>query len=343
MGGLYRCHLHYAEEHSFGPSSVVVKMRSDDPNSRKIAKTFLLYQKEIAFYRDIAPLAAISVPKLHYCDFDPKTHDFVLVLEDLKHMVVANQLSGGTKEQGRTAIRHLARFHARFWETVNEPLIEDYFSLVAPSFTIKIHVGFRTSVDKVLNIFDRDLSSVAKDLIRAFGNDLAGFYHEMAQEPKTLTHGDYRLDNLFYGGPEQSELVAIDWQTNGIGVGMSDVAYFMAGSLDPLVRRSIERDAIEEYHKTTVVDGQASWNFEECWLTYRKSMVLAMTVPVIAAGQLTLDDERAFELVRVGLQRFNAAIEDLDVGEFLPLRRSIFSIPGVLSTAGNSLARFVRT
>ena len=113
-------------------------------------------------------------------------------------MEAASQLTGGTAEQGRLSIRHAARFHARFWDKVDEPPLADYFSLVAPSFTMKIHVGFHNSVAKVLDVFDRDLSPVAKDLVRAFGNDLAGHYHEMAQGPKTLTHGDYRLDNMFF-------------------------------------------------------------------------------------------------------------------------------------------------
>ncbi|MCY4128409.1 MAG: phosphotransferase [Gammaproteobacteria bacterium] len=343
VGGLYRCHLRYESVDESGPTSVVIKIRSNDPKSLKVAKTFLLYQKEVAFYRDIASLTPISVPKLHYCDFDPKSHDFVLVLEDLEHLDVPNQLNGGTEEQGRIAIRHAARLHARFWNKVKEPPLNGYFSLVAPSFTVKIHVGFHNSVAKVLDVFDRDLSPVAKDLIRAFGDDLAGHYHEMARGPRTLTHGDYRLDNMFFGQSSGPELVVIDWQTNGIGVGMADVAYFMAGSLDPSIRQSIERDAIAEYHEITSVNGGANWNFDECWRAYRQAFVAAMTVPVIAAGELSLDNERAFELVQTGIRRMNAAVEQLNVDEFMPRRRSIFTVPGFQSAIANQVSRLVRT
>lgn len=341
VGGLYRCSLHYDPGVQAEPSSVVVKIRSDDPKSLKVAKTFLLYQKEVAFYRDIAPSTPISVPKLHHCAFDSSSHDFVLVLEDLDRLDVPNQLTGGNEEQGRIAIRHAARLHARFWNKINEPPLRGYFSLVAPSFTVKIHVGFHNSVAKVLNVFDRELSPVAKDLITAFGNNLAGHYHEMSQGPRTLTHGDYRLDNMFFGHGEDPELVVIDWQTNGIGVGMADVAYFMAGSLDPSVRQSIERDAIAEYHEITSVDGGATWNLEECWQTYRQAFVAAMTVPVIAAGELSLDNERAFELVQTGIRRMNAALEQLNVDEFMPHRRSIFSVSGMQSALANQMSRLV--
>ncbi len=341
VGGLYRCSLSYAPADTFEPSSVVVKIRSDDPKSLKVAKTFLLYQKEVAFYHDIAPSTPIVVPKLHHCAFDPSSHDFVLVLEDLDRLDVPNQLIGGSEEQGRIAIRHAARLHARFWNKVNEPPLKGYFSLVAPSFTVKIHVGFHNSVAKVLDVFAQELSPVAKDLIKTFGNNLAGYYHEMAQGPRTLTHGDYRLDNMFFGHGDDPELVVIDWQTNGIGVGMADVAYFMAGSLDPNVRQSIERDAIADYHEITSAEGGATWSLNECWQAYRQAFVAAMTVPVIAAGELSLDNERAFELVQTGIRRMNAALEQLDVEEFMPHRRSIFSFSGFQSTLANQMSRFV--
>lgn len=341
VGGLYRCSLTYATESSPGPRSVIVKIRSDDPKSLNVAKTFLLYEKEVAFYREIASLTPMAVPTVYYSDFDPKNHDFVIVLEDLKSMTSASQLTGGSEEQGRLAIRHAARLHARFWDRHQETPLKGYYSLIAPSFTMKIHVGFHNSVAKVLDVFDQDLSPGAKALIRAFGNNLAGQYHELAQGPRTLTHGDYRLDNMFFGPPGDREFVVIDWQTNGIGGGMADVAYFMSGSLDSDVRQAIERDALAEYHEITCRDGGAIWDASECWRNYRQSFVVAMTVPVIAAGELSLDDERAFELVQTGIRRMNAALEELEVEEFMPQRKSVFSIPGFQSAFANQLARVV--
>ena len=342
VAGLYRCALSYESESAQGPKSVVVKLRSNDPKSLKVAKMFMLYQKEVTFYRDIAPLSPIQVPKVFYSDFDLKSHDFVLILEDMAALENPSQLVGGTQEQGKLAVRHAANLHSRFHGRDREPPLKDYFSLVEPSITTKIHVGFRNSVPKVLTLFDSDLSPVTKDLIRSLGENLAGHYREIAKAPCTLSHGDYRLDNMFFGQPgTEKELVVIDWQTNGIAVGMTDVAYFMAGSLEPDVRRSIERDALEEYHDITCREGGADWSKEQCWLAYRQSMVAALTVPVIAAGELSLENQDALELVTNGIKRMNTAIEELDVAEFSPRRRSIFSISGIQSTFANQLARMV--
>lgn len=341
IGCLYRCNLTYESDQNAGPASVVVKIRSDVPESRKVAKTFQLYEKEVAFYRDMATATPIAVPHPYFCAFDSQTHDFVLVLEDLNDFQVTSQLEGGTEEQARIAIRNVATLHGTFWNRTNEPPLRNYFSLLEPSVILKMHVGFRRSVPKVLEVFDADLSPSSKKLIRALGDTFAGHYDEIGNFPLTLTHNDYRLDNMFFGNTDERELVVIDWQTHGIGVGMTDVAYFMAGSLPSDVRKKVEKELVAEYHDITSRIGNAEWSETECWEAYRQSFVVAMTVPVIAAGELSLEIEGAFELVQTGIQRMNTALDELEVAEFMPQRKSIFSKPGLRSAFANQLTRFV--
>ena len=343
MGGLFRCSLTFASDDDVGPATVVVKLRSEDPKSIKVAKMFQLYEKEVVFYREIAPTAPISVPMVYYGDFDVKTQAFVLVLEDLSHLEIRSQLEGGTEEQGRLAVRQAARLHARFLGRDREAPLKSYFSTVAPLYMLKIHVGFHNSVDRVIDTFDSTLSLETKKLIRAFGDNLAGYYQEIAQTPKTLCHGDYRLDNMFFGEPGTGDLVVIDWQTNGIALGMVDVAYFMAGSVESSVRKLIEREAIAEYHEITCREGGADWDESECWRTYRESFVAAMTVPVIAAGELSLENDDAYELMRTGLERLDTAILELDVEEFAPQKRSVFTMQGMMSAISNQVSRVAPT
>lgn len=341
MGGLYRCSLSSRAEESISPSSVVVKISSDDPKSTDVAKMFQLYEKEVMFYRDISPLIQMRVPKVYYSDLNTKDNTFVLVLEDLSHLKVHSQIEGASEEEGRLAIRHLAKFHSRFWGKDQAPPLNSYYSLLQASYTTKIHIGFHNAVPKVLELFDEDLSPLAKGLIRDLGDNLAGHYFEMGQGPRTLTHGDYRLDNMFFGDPGENELVVIDWQTNGIGVGMTDVAYFMVGSLATDVRKQIEREALAEYHEITSSEGGADWTYQECWDAYRKSNIAAMTVPVIAAGELSLDNERAFELIQIGIRRMNDALLELDVGEFSAHKKSVFTKSGFQSFLSNQLSKVV--
>ena len=343
VGGLYRCSLTYEDDSVSGPTSVVAKIRGIDPNAVKVARQFQLYQKEVEFYRDIAPTTPVRVPFVHYSDFDRKTHDFVLVLEDLQYMRAFSQLDGGTPEQVMLAVERAAQFHARFWGKDGDSPLRDFHSLIAPGIAIKIHVGFRQCVDKVIDVFGDEISPACKQLIRDFGNNLAGYFRETSNQAKTLNHGDFRLDNMFFGDADSSDFALIDWQTCGIGIGLNDIAYFMSGSVDSEVRRKTERDAIAKYQEITSKQGHATWDFDSCWQEYRKSFVAAMTVPVIAAGTLSMEDQRAYELLLIGIRRMNATVEDLDVAEFSPVKRSIFSVPGMQSALGNQLARVIPT
>ena len=63
------------------------------------------------------------------------------------------------------------------------------------------------------------------------GEDLASNVIRMldgiAGRPQTLVHGDFRADNLFFGGPDGGQgLAAIDWQVSSRGGGAFDLAYF---------------------------------------------------------------------------------------------------------------------
>ena len=108
--------------------------------------------------------------------------------------------------------------------------------------------------------------------------------HELAAGPQTLTHGDFRLENMFFGGAGTDDFTVIDWQTSGlIGNGVYDVAYFMVSSVPTEVRRRIEREALQEYHGILCSMGARDLAFEDCWHRYRRN-ILGMLVPGVCAG-----------------------------------------------------------
>ena len=49
--------------------------------------------------------------------------------------------------------------------------------------------------------------------------------------PFAVIHGDYRLDNLMFP-PDGDGVVALDWQTVGVGPPARDIAYFLGTSLE---------------------------------------------------------------------------------------------------------------
>ena len=63
-------------------------------------------------------------------------------------------------------------------------------------------------------------------------------YLNGATEPWTIVHGDYRLDNLLFGGAAAAAPVAVvDWQTCAHGPALNDVAYFIGAGLTADDRR----------------------------------------------------------------------------------------------------------
>ena len=55
--------------------------------------------------------------------------------------------------------------------------------------------------------------------------------------PRTVTHGDFRLDNLLFR-PGDPRPWVVDWQTASWGMGASDLSYFLGGSLTVADRRA---------------------------------------------------------------------------------------------------------
>ena len=126
------------------------------------------------------------------------------------------------------------------------------------------------------------------------------------------------------------DFVVLDWQGCGLGAGLYDVAYFLGTNVVPADRRRIEREAIEEYHDIVCRLGARDFTVDDCWRSYRQNMLGVLMPCMLACGGLDLGDQRLHDLVKSGLERALAAIEDLDVAEFLPRGR--------FPSAGDALA-----
>jgi aminoglycoside phosphotransferase (APT) family kinase protein len=129
----------------------------------------------------------------------------------------------------------------------------------------------------------------------------------------TIVHGDFRIDNIFFGrqgGPY--ELAVIDWQSPNRGWGAYDLAYFMSGSMPPEQRRAGERAALERYHETLTGGGVRSYSFDELLADYRASLMVYLAIFVVNGATLERSNERAVQLFEVIFDRLNAAILDHD-------------------------------
>ena len=52
---------------------------------------------------------------------------------------------------------------------------------------------------------------------------------------------------MFAGDEGGAAIAAVDWQTPGHGLGITDVSYFLGAGVMPELRRQIEREMVDEY------------------------------------------------------------------------------------------------
>ena len=97
------------------------------------------------------------------------------------------------------------------------------------------------------------------------------------EAPRTVTHGDYRLDNMLFGTAEGGyPLAVVDWQTPGRGAALSDASYFLGAGLLPDDRRAHEVDLLRRYHEQLQAGGVHDFSWDACWDGYRRFRVLRL-------------------------------------------------------------------
>ena len=319
LGEILRCTMSYEDEGARAPGSVVVKLSSSDKKSVRIARLLGMYRREYSCFRQLAPYMPVSLPELYYGDWEEAGHRFVLVLEDLRGMEAMDQIAGASAARARRAIRGAAELHGHFWSKLEQPPASSFLASVGSQRRWLSQLLYLICLAPCMSRFGSLFSSKMRRLAEAYGPRVAVHMNELESGSQTLTHGDFRLENMFFGAGKSDAFTVIDWQASGlIGNGLYDVAYFMVTSVPTEVRRDIERDALEEYHEIVCRNGAKDVSLADCWLRYRQS-VLNMLVPCICAcGGLDMTNPRMRALGETMAQRTLIAIEDLDAHEFLP-------------------------
>ena len=241
LASLARCHLTYDDSAHEGPDSVVVKLPGPDPMSLEMSRSQMLNRREFTFYSRIAPYAPIRSPALLYGDFDEPSDRFVFVLEDLGAMTTVDQIEGLNAAQTMTAVRSLARLHGHFWNRVDQPLLTGSYDSTHPGLRQRAQLGYLGYLPPALENFGHLFSDQRRRLAETFGSSLVDYIADVAAGPRTFTHGDFRADNMFFGSGDQDDFAVVDWQVSGVSSGLSDLAYFLGGSVSTELRREIER------------------------------------------------------------------------------------------------------
>jgi hypothetical protein len=264
-----------------GPATVVCKFSSRDPQSAAAGVSTRTYETEVAFYRDLAHKVEISRPHCYFAKLEPGTAEVVLVMEDLAPAEQGDQIAGCTREQATLAVDEAARLHGPRW---GDPALYELGWLDNTATLEGMAAMFGVVWDAFVQRYHATLDPVALDA----GRHLAELVPTLLRDtstPFTPVHRDYRLDNMLFGTAAGGRpLAVVDWQTVRLGVGPSDVAYFLGSAFRPEIRRSCERDLVARYHRALVEDfGVDDYPFDQCWRDYVRSSYSSLLMAIFAS------------------------------------------------------------
>jgi thiamine kinase-like enzyme len=311
MSESYRVSLTWDDRAAAGPESVVVKLAATDQTSRSTGVGLGIYEREIRFYREVAPRIGAPIAACHLAAYDPQDGWFTLVIEDAAPAVQGDQIAGCSVEEARLALRELARLHAPVW---NDEQLSTAAWLNQPSVVSQALVA--QLVGSFFDRYDARLAREHRALVERFVSRLDGWLADR-RPPFSIAHGDYRLDNLLFGEPGSSRpLTVVDWQTVSWGPPLLDASYFLGSGLTVADRRAHEQGLVREYHDRLRAAGVEDFGWDTCWEEYRRRAFHGVLMAVVAS-MVVQRTERGDDMFMTSLARHAQQVLDLEAEELL--------------------------
>ena len=291
------------------PGSVIVKLPTVDPGGRFIGESMRVWEREHCFYRDVAPHLNIRVPRVLVNIGEPAC----LVLEDLAPAIAGDHVAGATLDQAQRAIDVLAQHHAAWFE---HPQLASFTWMPGLDDPSVLTLGplFEMGWPIFLTRYGSELPARCLRWCEQFAPNIPEWIAGHFDDAITMTHGDFRLDNLFFF--DDGSVGVIDWQMSMRAPGQADLVYFCANNLTVEMRRAHEHALIERYVAGLHAAGVPSdaVTIESVWRGYTEGLVFY--AESFGASLLTIDpsNERGAALFDVLVRRTFAAMDDLSAG-----------------------------
>ncbi len=315
MAEIAKLRVTYEDAPANLPSSIVAKFASSNPTNREIALSYNVYEREARYYAEMDPRTEAVGPEIFFSQIDGE--NLLILMEDLSDYEVGSQVIGATLEQTEVAIDELAKLHGAFWGRV-ETL--EWVPGIADSYHADTMLDLAVSGwDKMVDTYGDLLLEPTRGQKDAFLSAIPKLQHDRNSQPRTLCHGDFRMENLLYGTrPDQHPVVVIDWQGPLRCRGMFDVALFLCQSTKTEVRREHELVLLERYTQGLLRAGVNPLEPSDVWEDYRRTVLYNWVYTSVVTGSLDVTNEVTSAWMAKMVARQSAASEDLTVFELLP-------------------------
>jgi aminoglycoside/choline kinase family phosphotransferase len=312
---LLRVELAYDTDAADGPRSLVAKIPHSATVNRETARQYRLYEREAGFFRDIAATIATRIPAVYGVAFDRDSGYGVVLIEDLCDYRPGNQLVPATEAEVDIVVGQAAALHAAYWGRSDAALGW------LPSFADPLWMQLGDAFPGFWSVFEERFPETVTPTItkvaERYSAVLPKLGEQLSRGPSTLVHGDFKLDNFFFGErPGQADVIVGDWQMITRGSGLFDLGYFLSQSVDPRQRLRTERDVVRRYCDALASRGVTCYSIDDCWADYRAAVLWTFIYPV-SAGAMDLSNERSVAMAKAMSERCFAALEELEVVELL--------------------------
>jgi hypothetical protein len=310
IGAVYRVHL----DGEGVPPTVVVKLQGLDEAAVFTGTMLRMYIREVRFYERMAGRVPVRVPNTLHTALDEETSAFVVVMEDMGALRIVDQVEGMAIADAERAVDRLAAWHATFWGE-GEQLAEEgvTVSLADPIYPAVLPIVFAEGWEKVTS--EIGVPAAVERVGKAWPDVFAQLLLDLATPPTTMTHGDYRADNILFTA--DGDVALLDFQLSGTASGAYDLAYFVTQSLDPEVASANERALFDRYVDGLRAGGLPDAALGRLWDDYRKAALFCLVYPIVAARGMDLGDARQRGLVECMNARFARAVDDLELDSLL--------------------------
>lgn len=263
------------------------------------------FEREVLFYREVAPLQIVACPKAYFAQFDARAGQGIVLMEDLlaTNTSFGDPVHPATPQLVAETLSMQARLHARWWYSPDlEKFGERGGSLRADGIIDRLMAEPSWNAAMAM-----PRSRGIPPLLRDRGRVHEAIHRMLAMNdrlPECLLHGDPHLGNMYF--PHDGGVGFLDWQRMMRGPWIWDVAYTLCGFLSTDDRRVHEKTLIAGYLAELESLGVRAPGFAEAWQLYQAQLFYGMVWTVVPPGT---QSEEAIESV---CTRFALAIADHD-------------------------------
>ena len=310
LSRLDRIVLEYDRGEPGAPASIISKFHPSEIGLRKFVAE--ANRTEVRFYEEVAPNIEMRTPRRYFSAFDADSGKSLLLLEDLGGYRVADEIPGCTVAEAELITDRLAGLHAEWWDSPRLDRL-DWLRPFNKSFSVVL-------TGHPVRSFDGPLPEPVREIGAAIKERYMDLFDLQSRPPLTIALNDIKIRHvLFSPEPGSGGFAVVDFQLVVRARGVLDLARFYGGSLDTQLRRSSEMRLLRSYHDSLLASGVEGYSFEECLTDYRLGHLqnLADLMAIEAQHLQQRGGDRAVQIQKVQLERYAAAITDLDCGELL--------------------------